>query len=87
MNDAQTCAITGGAFYNPQVPQFPVAVIVTFDFRGALQCSDTTAPYSCGWRVPNPMNRNYQIQARAFDAAGNNATRRFKCALTDPDLL
>lgn len=47
---------------------------VDFFVNGALQCSDTTAPYSCGWRVPNPMNRTYQIQARAFDAAGNNAT-------------
>jgi len=175
MNDAQTCAITGGAFYNPQVPQFPanfvgsyffadfcggwihrldpaagnavtdfatgisspvdllvspdgflyylargagsinrigftsgdnVAPVVSitnpannatvarksnvtitatasdnvgvtrvdFLINGAVQCSDTTAPYSCGWRVPNPMNRTYQIQARAFDAAGNNAT-------------
>ena len=175
MNDAQTCAITGGAFYNPQVPQFPANFIGSYFFadfcggwirrldpaagntvsdfatgiaspvdllvspdgflyylargagsvnrigfssgdnvaptvtitnptnngtvarksnvtitatandnvgvtrvdflvNGTLQCSDTTAPYSCGWRVPNPMNRTYQIQARAFDAAGNNAT-------------
>jgi glucose/arabinose dehydrogenase len=175
MNDAQTCAITGGAFYNPQAPQFPANFVgnyffadfcggwirrldpaagnavsdfatgisspvdlmvspdgflyylargagsvnrigfsssdnvaptvaitnpannamvarksnvtitatasdnagvarVDFLINGALQCSDTTAPYSCVWRVPNPMNRTYQIQARAFDAAGNNAT-------------
>ncbi len=176
MNDAQTCAITGGAFYNPQVPQFPANFIgnyffadfcggwirrldpsagnavsdfatgiaspvdlqvspdgflyylargagsvnrigftsgsdnvaptvaitnpanngtvarksnvtitatasdnvgvtrVDFLINGSLQCSDTGAPYSCNWRVPNPMNRTYQIQARAFDAAGNNAT-------------
>ena len=175
MNDAQTCAITGGAFYNPQVPQFPANFIgnyffadfcggwirrldpsagnavsdfatgiaspvdlqvspdgflyylargagsvnrigfssgdnvaptvaitnpannanvarksnvtitatasdnvgvtrVDFLINGALQCSDTAAPYSCGWRVPNPMGRTYQIQARAFDGAGNNAT-------------
>ena len=175
MNDAQTCAITGGAFYNPQAPQFPsnfvgnyffadfcggwirrldpsagnavsefatginlpvdlqvsadgflyylargagsvnrigfsagdnIAPTVTitnpanggtvarksnvtitatatdnvgvarveFLVNGALQCTDTAAPYSCAWRVPNPMNRNHQIQARAFDAAGNNAT-------------
>jgi glucose/arabinose dehydrogenase len=176
MNDAQTCAITGGAFYNPQVPQFPsnfignyffadfcggwirrldlsagnavsdfatgislpvdlkvspdgflyylargagsvnrigfasgadniaptVAITnpannatvarksnvtitatatdnvgvarVEFLVNGSLQCTDTAAPYSCVWRVPNPMNRTHQIQARAFDAAGNNAT-------------
>jgi len=175
MNDAQTCAITGGAFYNPQSPQFPANFVgnyffadfcggwirrldpaagnavsdfatgisspvdlqvspdgflyylargagsvnrigfsagdniaptvaitdpangatvprksnvtitatatdnvgvsrVEFLVNGALQCTDTAAPYSCVWRVPNPMNRNHQIQARAFDAAGNNAT-------------
>lgn len=175
MNDAQTCAITGGAFYNPQTPQFPANFVgnyffadfcggwirrldpsagnavsdfatgislpvdlqvsadgflyylargegsvnrigfsagdniaptvaitnpangarvarkssvtitatatdnigvtrVDFLVNGALQCTDTAAPYSCVWRVPNPMNRTHQIQARAFDAAGNNAT-------------
>ena len=175
MNDAQTCAITGGAFYNPQAPQFPsnfvgnyffadfcggwirrldpvngnavtdfatginlpvdlqvspdgflyylargagsvnrigfqaagdniaptVAITnpangatvprksdvtitatasdnvgvarVEFLVNGSLRCTDTVAPYSCVWRVPNPMNRTHTIQARAFDAAGNNA--------------
>jgi hypothetical protein len=176
MNDAQTCAITGGAFYNPQSPQFPAQFVgnyffadfcggwirrldpaagnavsdfaaginlpvdlqvsvdgflyylargagsvnrigfsagadniaptvaitnpannavvarksnvtitatatdnvgvarVEFLVNGNLQCTDTAAPYSCVWRVPNPMNRTHTIQARAFDAAGNNAT-------------
>ena len=175
-NDAATCAITGGAFYNPQAPQFPANFIgnyffadfcggwirrldpangnavsdfatgisspvdlqvspdgflyylargagsvnrigfaatgdsiaptvsitspangaivvrksnvainatasdnvgvtrVDFFVNGALQCSDTTAPYSCTWRVPNPMNKTYQLQARAFDLAGNVGT-------------
>jgi hypothetical protein len=174
-NDAQTCAITGGAFYNPQVIQFPanyvgnyffadfcggwirtldpamgnavagfatgisfpvdlqvsadgflyylargagsvnrigfptgdntppsVSIVsplngsivakksnvtiaatasdnvgvarVEFLVNGALQCSDVSAPYSCNWKVPNPPNRTYQIQARAFDGAGNSAT-------------
>jgi glucose/arabinose dehydrogenase len=44
---------------------------VEFRVNGALQCTDTAAPYSCSWRVPNPMNRTYQLQAQAFDAAGN----------------
>ena len=47
---------------------------VEFLVNGALQCTDTAAPYSCSWRVPNPMNKTYQLQARAFDAAGNSAT-------------
>lgn len=47
---------------------------VDFFVNGAAQCSDTTAPYSCNWKVPNAMNKTYQLQARAFDAAGNSAT-------------
>ena len=174
MNDAQTCAITGGAFYNPQVPQFPANFVGSYFFadfcggwirrmdptnnvtdfatgislpvdlqvsadgflyylargngsvnrigfpssgdnipptvsinnpangsivarkanvtitatasdnigvarveflvNGALQCTDTTASYSCAWRVPAAPNKTYQLQARAFDAAGNSAT-------------
>ena len=175
-NDANTCAITGGAFYNPAVPQFPAQFVGSYFFadfcggwirrlnpaagnavsdfatgvslpvdlqvspdgflyylargagavgrigfqqsadniaptvaitspangatvarkstvainatasdnvgvtrveflvNGALQCTDTAAPYSCNWRVPNPMGKTYQLQARAFDAAGNSAS-------------
>ena len=176
MNDAQTCAITGGAFYNPQIIQFPSTFIgdyffadfcggwirtldpangnavsdfatgisspvdlkvsddgflyylargagavgrigfagggdnvaptisitnpasnatvarkstvtitatasdnvgvtrVDFLVNGAVQCSDTTAPYNCNWRVPAAPNKTYQLQARAFDLAGNVGT-------------
>ena len=175
-NDAQTCAITGGAFYNPQVVQFPSSYVgnyffadfcggwirvlnpangntvsnfatgisspvdlkvsadgslyylargagsvgriqfssggdnvaplvsianpadgttvarksnvtltanasdnvgvtrVEFYVNGNLQCTDTAAAYTCNWKVPNPPNRTYSIQARAFDQAGNLAT-------------
>ena len=173
-NDGQTCAITGGAFYNPQIVQFPsnyvgkyffadfcggwirtldpvgntaadfatgislpvdlavsadgflyylargsgsvgrigfptgditaptvsitspangasvprkgnVAITATasdnvgvarveFFVKGALQCTDVSFPYSCTWRVNAAPNKTYQIQARAFDAAGNSAT-------------
>lgn len=47
---------------------------VDFLVNGAVQCSDTTAPYSCVWRVPGAMNKTHQLQARAFDAANNSAT-------------
>ena len=47
---------------------------VDFLVNGILQCSDVTAPYSCGWRVPSPPNKTYQIQASAFDQAGNSGT-------------
>ena len=47
---------------------------VDFLVNGAVQCTDTTAAYSCTWRVPAAMNKIYQLQARAFDLAGNSAT-------------
>ncbi|HVF22670.1 MAG TPA: PQQ-dependent sugar dehydrogenase [Pyrinomonadaceae bacterium] len=47
---------------------------VEFLVNGALQCTDTSAPYSCGWRVPGAANKTYQLQARAFDLAGNSAS-------------
>jgi glucose/arabinose dehydrogenase len=47
---------------------------VEFLVNGALQCADTTAPYSCNWNVPNAKNQTFQLQARAFDQAGNMGT-------------
>jgi len=47
---------------------------IEFLVNGALQCTDTTAAYSCNWSVPNTRNQTYQLQARAFDQAGNTAT-------------
>ncbi|HEV2835346.1 MAG TPA: Ig-like domain-containing protein, partial [Pyrinomonadaceae bacterium] len=47
---------------------------VEFLVNGTLQCTDTATPYSCNWRVPGAPNKNYQLQARAFDVAGNSAT-------------
>jgi glucose/arabinose dehydrogenase len=46
---------------------------VEFLVNGVLLCSDSTAPYSCNWSVPNAKNVTYQLQARAFDQAGNMA--------------
>jgi glucose/arabinose dehydrogenase len=47
---------------------------VEFYVNGDLRCTDTSGPYTCAWKVPNPPNRTYQIQARAFDQAGNVGT-------------
>ncbi len=47
---------------------------VEFLVNGALQCTDTNAPYSCTWRTPASPNKTFQLQARAFDAAGNSAS-------------
>lgn len=47
---------------------------VEFYVNGSLQCTDTSVAYTCSWKVPNPPNRTYQIEARAFDQAGNPGT-------------
>ena len=48
-NDAQTCAITGGAFYNPQVIQFPSNYVGNYFF----------ADFCGGWiRTLNPAMGN-----------------------------
>jgi glucose/arabinose dehydrogenase len=47
---------------------------VEFLVNGSLQCTDTTAPYSCVWKVPSAPNKTYQLQARAFDQAGNTGS-------------
>jgi glucose/arabinose dehydrogenase len=47
---------------------------VEFYVNGNLQCTASGGPYTCNWKVPNPPNRTYQIEARAFDQAGNSAS-------------
>jgi glucose/arabinose dehydrogenase len=44
---------------------------VEFYVNNSLTCTDTTAPYSCAWRVPSPPRRRYQLQTRAFDTSGS----------------
>lgn len=39
-----------------------------------LKCSDSTAQYSCVWRVPSGTNITYSISAKAYDAAGNTSS-------------
>ncbi len=47
---------------------------VEFYVNGSLRCTDSSISYDCNWKVPNQPNRSYQIQAKAFDQAGNVAT-------------
>jgi subtilisin family serine protease len=44
---------------------------VEFYVNNALTCTDTAAPYTCSWSVPNTKGVAYNLQARALDAAGN----------------
>lgn len=51
---------------------------VEFYINGALRCTDTEAPYSCIWKVPNNRSiknyKNYRLDAKAYDAANNVGT-------------
>lgn len=47
---------------------------VKFYVDDAVVCTDTTAPYSCSWRMPLCSNTSIKIKATAIDAAGNVAT-------------
>ncbi|HVZ12082.1 MAG TPA: Ig-like domain-containing protein [Patescibacteria group bacterium] len=47
---------------------------VDFFVDEKLICSDTSAPYTCSWKVPAKSTPHY-IQVKAFDAAGNYSTR------------
>jgi len=38
--------------------------------NGAVVCSDTAAPYNCSWTVPGATGKTYQLQAKAYDTAG-----------------
>jgi subtilisin family serine protease len=47
----------------------PIAHI-DFLVNGNVKCSDTAAPYICSWKMPGAPGKNYQIQAQAYDTAG-----------------
>jgi chitinase len=47
---------------------------VEFLVNGRVQCSDTSAPYTCSWNVPAPPGRTYQLSAEAVDMGGNRGT-------------
>jgi len=47
---------------------------VDFFVGNQLRCSDTVSPYTCRWRVPRRTGVTYQLQAFAYDAAGNQGS-------------
>lgn len=47
---------------------------VEFYVNGSLQCTDLSATYSCAFDTENKPNVGYKLQAKAYDAAGNNST-------------
>jgi hypothetical protein len=48
-------------------------VRVEFWVGTSLKCTDTTAAYTCWWRVPSKAGAKYTVKAVAYDAAGNSA--------------
>lgn len=44
---------------------------VEFYVNSTLTCTDTTTPYSCSWKAPMAKGKIYTLQAKAYDAAGN----------------
>lgn len=49
-------------------------VKVEFLVNGAVTCTDTTASYSCSWKVPGKPNASYTLTAKAYDSAGNSSS-------------
>jgi hypothetical protein len=47
---------------------------VRFFVAGTLRCTDSAAPYACGWRTASLAGYMIQIQAVARDLAGNQTT-------------
>lgn len=39
--------------------------------NGSLTCSSSASSQSCRWKVPGGKNKTFNIEVRAFDAAGN----------------
>jgi beta-lactamase superfamily II metal-dependent hydrolase len=63
-----TIAVTASASDNVGVTS------VEFYLDGALQATDTSAPYSWSWNTTTASNAAHALTSKAFDAAGNFAT-------------
>jgi hypothetical protein len=47
---------------------------VDFYVAGSLKCTDMAPPYECVWTVPATAGKNYNLQAKAVDAANNSGS-------------
>ncbi len=45
---------------------------VDFLVNGSVKCSDLAAPYTCSWKMPGAIGKNYQLQAIAYDTTGQS---------------
>jgi len=60
--------ITASASDNVAVAQ------VSFYIDGALKCTDTGSPYTCGWNIKKANSGAHTIKVTAWDTAGNSAS-------------
>jgi hypothetical protein len=60
-----TVSLAATASDNVRVARVEVLV------NGALQCTDTSSPFGCSWKVPSAKTGLYNLQAKVYDAAGN----------------
>ncbi len=44
---------------------------VEFYVNSVLTCTDTAAPFTCAWSVPNSPGKTYTLQAKGYDAVSN----------------
>jgi hypothetical protein len=47
---------------------------VEFYVKNVLKCTDTVAPYTCGWAVPTAKDAVYTLHAKAVDTSNNTTT-------------
>src|SRR5581483_7780577 len=59
---------------------------VEFNLDGALQSTDTTAPYSWSWNTTASSNASHTLTSTAYDAAGNSATSTAVSVTVNNDL-
>jgi hypothetical protein len=62
-----TISITANAIDN----DYTGVTKVEFYINDTLTCTDTITSYSCYWKVPSISNKQYNLQAKAYDAARN----------------
>ena len=63
---ANTITITANAQDNIKVTKVVFSIT-----PGAILCEDTVAPFSCSFNTTNVTNGQYTLNAKAYDAAGN----------------
>jgi glucose/arabinose dehydrogenase len=94
-NDASTCAITGGAFYNPTTPQFPVEYIGRYfyaDFCGSyirfIDPANPAAATGFATGIPSPVDIQVANDGSLYYLArGSGAVFRVQYTANQPPAI